>query len=222
MIDLVFLGPPGAGKGTYAKKLKEILGIPHISTGDIFREAVASGTELGERVKNILDRGELVPDDIVNEVVRERLSRPDCERGFILDGYPRTVDQAKALDEMLEEMGKDLTWSIFFDVPEEVIVQRITNRRICPKCGRIYNLLTSPPKEDNLCDVCKVPLIQREDDKEEVVRKRYKVYMENTFPVIGYYEEKGKLRKIDGTVGLDKVVKEVLRLVDKDQNATRD
>ena len=173
MIDLVFLGPPGAGKGTYAKELVKILGIPHISTGDMFREAVASGSEIGKKVKEIMDRGDLIPDDIVNAVVKERLSKPDCEKGFILDGYPRTVEQAKALDEMLKEMNRELTWAIFFDVPEDVVVVRLTNRRICPKCGRIYNLLTSPPKEDNLCDVCKVPLVQRDDDKEEVVRRRY-------------------------------------------------
>ncbi len=216
MIDLVFLGPPGAGKGTYARKLKEILGIPHISTGDIFREAVAAGTELGRKVKHILESGELVPDEIVNEVVRERLSEPDCEKGFILDGYPRTVAQAEALDEMLREMGRSLMWAILFDVPEDVVVQRITNRRVCPKCGRIYNLITNPPKEDNLCDECKVPLIQREDDKEEVVRKRYRIYMENTLPVVEYYEKKGKLQKIDGTAGLDAVIEEVLKLVNKD------
>ncbi len=216
MIDLVFLGPPGAGKGTYARKLKEILGIPHISTGDIFREAVAAGTELGRKVKHILESGELVPDEIVNEVVRERLSEPDCKKGFILDGYPRTVAQAEALDEMLREMGRSLMWAILFDVPEDVVVQRITNRRVCPKCGRIYNLITNPPKEDNLCDECKVPLIQREDDKEEVVRKRYRVYMENTLPVVEYYEKKGKLQKIDGTAGLDAVIEEVLKLVNKD------
>ncbi len=217
MIDLVFLGPPGAGKGTYAKKLREILGIPHISTGDIFREAVANGTELGKKVKPIMESGELVPDEIVNKVVRDRLSKPDCEKGFILDGYPRTVAQAKALDEMLKDMGRELMWAILFDVPEDVIVQRITNRRVCPKCGRIYNLITNPPKEDNLCDVCKVPLIQREDDKEEVVRRRYRVYMEYTFPVVGYYDSKGKLQKVDGTIGLDKVIEEVLKLVDKDK-----
>ena len=219
MIDLVFLGPPGAGKGTYAKELVKILGIPHISTGDMFREAVASGSELGKKVKEIMDRGDLIPDEIVNAVVRERLSKPDCEKGFILDGYPRTVEQAKALDEMLKEMKRELMWAIFFDVPEDVVVVRLTNRRICPKCGRIYNLLTSPPKEDNLCDVCKVPLVQREDDKEEVVRRRYKVYMEKTVPVVEYYEERGKLQRLDGTAGVENVVKEVLRLVDKAQES---
>ncbi len=219
MINLVFLGPPGAGKGTYAKELVKILGIPHISTGDMFREAVASGSELGKKVKEIMDRGDLVPDEIVNAIVRERLSKPDCERGFILDGYPRTVAQARALDEMLKQMGKELMWAVFFDVPEDVVVLRLTNRRICPKCGRIYNLISNPPKEDNLCDVCKVPLIQRDDDKEEVVRRRYKIYMENTVPVVDYYEEREKLKKIDGTLGVERVVKEVLKLVDKDKDS---
>lgn len=219
MIDLVFLGPPGAGKGTYAKELVKILGIPHISTGDMFREAVASGSELGKKVKEIMDRGDLIPDDIVNAVVKERLSKPDCEKGFILDGYPRTVEQARALDEMLKEMNRELMWAIFFDAPEDVVVVRLTNRRICPKCGRIYNLLTSPPKEDNLCDVCKVPLVQRDDDKEEVVRRRYKVYMEKTVPVVEYYEKRGKLQRLDGTAGVENVVKEVLNLVDKAQES---
>jgi len=213
MIDLVFLGPPGAGKGTYAKELVKKLGIPHISTGDMFRETAASGTELGRKVKEIMERGDLVPDELVNEMVRQRLLKDDCKEGFILDGYPRTVNQAKALDEMLKDMGRQLSAAIFFEVPEEVVVKRLTNRRICPKCGRIYNLLTMPPKEDNLCDVCKVPLIQRDDDKEDVVRRRYKVYMESTLPVIDYYEAEGKLKKVDGTLGVERVVEEVLKIL---------
>ena len=213
MKNLVFLGPPGAGKGTYAKALVKELGIPHISTGDMFRETASSGSELGRKIKETMERGDLVPDELVNEMVKERLSRSDCKDGFILDGYPRTVAQAEALDGILKEMGKELTWAIFFDVPEEVVVQRLTNRRICPKCGRIYNLLTMPPKEDNLCDVCKVPLIQRDDDKEEVVRRRYKVYMENTVPVVEYYEDAGKLKRIDGTIGVENVVGEILNLL---------
>ena len=212
-INLVFLGPPGAGKGTYAKKLREHVNIPHISTGDMFREAATSGTELGKKVKEIMEKGELVPDDIVNEVVRERLLKDDCKRGFILDGYPRTVPQAEALEKILEELGEKLTAAIFFDVPEDVVVERLTNRRICPKCGRIYNLLSMKPKEDELCDVCKVKLIQRDDDKEEVVRKRYKVYMENTKPVIEFYNKKKLLFTIDGTIGLEKVTQEVLNII---------
>jgi len=211
--NLVFLGPPGAGKGTYAKALVEILKIPHISTGDMFREAARSGTELGRKIKEIMERGDLVPDELVNEMVKERLSRDDCKDGFILDGYPRTVAQAEALDSILRDLGTKLTYAIFFEVPEEVVVQRLTNRRICPKCGRIYNLLTMPPKEDELCDVCKVKLVQRDDDKEEVVRRRYKVYMENTVPVVEYYQKKDKLRKIDGTIGVENVVEEILNLL---------
>ena len=213
MKNLVFLGPPGAGKGTYAKALKERLGIPHISTGDMFRETARSGTELGKRIKEIMERGDLVPDELVNEMVRERLSRDDCRNGFILDGYPRTVAQAEALDGILEDMGTQLTYAIFFDVPEEVVVKRLTNRRICPKCGRIYNLLTMPPKEDELCDVCKVKLIQREDDREDVVRRRYKVYMESTLPVIEYYKKREKLEEIDGTIGVERVVEEIMDLL---------
>ncbi len=213
MKNLVFLGPPGAGKGTYAKALVEILKIPHISTGDMFREAARSGTELGRKIKEIMERGDLVPDELVNEMVKERLSRDDCKDGFILDGYPRTVAQAEALDSILRDLGTKLTYAIFFEVPEEVVVQRLTNRRICPKCGRIYNLLTMPPKEDELCDVCKVKLVQRDDDKEEVVRRRYKVYMENTVPVVEYYQKKDKLRKIDGTIGVENVVEEILNLL---------
>lgn len=213
MIGLVFLGPPGAGKGTYAKELVKRLSIPHISTGDMFRETAASGTELGIKVKEIMERGDLVPDELVNEMVRQRLLKDDCKDGFILDGYPRTVNQAKALDEMLKDMGRQLSAAIFFEVPEEIVVKRLTNRRICPKCGKIYNLLTMPPKKDNLCDVCKVPLIQRDDDKEDVVRRRYKVYMESTLPVIDYYEAGGKLKKVDGTLGVERVVEEVLRIL---------
>ncbi len=213
MIGLVFLGPPGAGKGTYAKELVKRLSIPHISTGDMFRETAASGTELGIKVKAIMERGDLVPDELVNEMVRQRLLKDDCKDGFILDGYPRTVNQAKALDEMLKDMGRQLSAAIFFEVPEEVVVKRLTNRRICPKCGKIYNLLTMPPKKDNLCDVCSVPLIQRDDDKEDVVRRRYKVYMESTLPVIDYYEAEDKLKKVDGTLGVERVVEEVLRIL---------
>ncbi len=213
MISLVFLGPPGAGKGTYAKEITNKLGIPHISTGDMFRETADSGTDLGKKIKEIMERGDLVPDELVNEMVKERLSREDCKKGFILDGYPRTVAQAEALDNILKEMGKELTAAIFFDVPVDVVVERLTNRRVCPKCGKIYNLKTLPPKVDGVCDVCGSELIQRDDDKEEVVRRRYEVYMDNTYPVVEYYEKKGKLYKIDGTLGVDMVVEEVLKIV---------
>jgi adenylate kinase len=212
-IDMVFLGPPGAGKGTYAKELVKLLDIPHISTGDMFREAVASGSELGKKVEEILKKGELVPDDITISIVKERLSKEDCKKGFILDGFPRTVDQAKALDEILTSLGRKLRYAFYFEVSEELVVQRITNRRICKNCGKIYNLLTMPPKVEGKCDVCGGELYQREDDKEEVVRKRYRVYMENTHPVIEYYQKQNKLFTIDGASGVDSVIKEVLNII---------
>ncbi|PLV55655.1 adenylate kinase [Thermotoga sp. SG1] len=214
MAYLVFLGPPGAGKGTYAKRIQEKTGIPHISTGDIFRDIVKKeNDELGKKIKEIMEKGELVPDELVNEVVKRRLSEKDCEKGFILDGYPRTVAQAEFLDSFLESQNKHLTGAVLFDVPEDVVVQRLTSRRICPKCGRIYNMISLPPKEDELCDDCKVKLVQRDDDKEETVRHRYKVYLEKTQPVIDYYERKGILKKVDGTIGIDNVVAEVLKII---------
>ncbi|MBO8139636.1 MAG: adenylate kinase [Thermosipho sp. (in: Bacteria)] len=212
-LDMVFLGPPGAGKGTYAKELVKLFNIPHISTGDMFREAVASGSELGKKVEEILKRGDLVPDDLTISIVKDRLSKEDCKNGFILDGFPRTVDQAKALDEILNFLGRELGYAFYFEVNEEVVVQRITNRRICKNCGKIYNLLTMPPKVDGKCDVCGGELFQREDDGEEVVRNRYKVYMENTYPVIEYYQKQNKLFTIDGASGVDSVIKEVLNIV---------
>ncbi|MBO8161945.1 MAG: adenylate kinase [Thermosipho sp. (in: Bacteria)] len=212
-MNIVFLGPPGAGKGTYAKELVKMLGIPHISTGDMFREAVASGSELGKKVEEILKKGELVPDDLTISIVKERLAKEDCEKGFILDGFPRTVDQAKALDEILKMLNKKLEYAIYFEVSEDVVVQRITNRRVCKNCGKIYNLITLPPKVDGKCDVCGGELYQREDDKEEVVKRRYRVYMENTYPVIEYYQKQNKLFTVDGSSGVDSVIKEVLNII---------
>ncbi|ONN27252.1 adenylate kinase [Thermosipho affectus] len=212
-MNIVFLGPPGAGKGTYAKKLANILNIPHISTGDIFREEIASKSDLGKKVEEILKRGELVPDDLTNTIVKERLSKYDCKKGFILDGFPRTVAQAKALDEILKKLGRELGYAIYFEASEEVVVERISNRRICKNCGKIYNLITLPPKVNGKCDVCGGELYQREDDREEVVRKRYKVYMENTFPVIEYYRKDNKLFTVDGSMDVDSVIKEVLNII---------
>ncbi|WP_084728069.1 adenylate kinase [Thermosipho atlanticus] len=212
-MNMVFLGPPGAGKGTYAKELVRILEIPHISTGDMFREAVASGSELGKKVEEILKKGDLVPDDLTISIVKERLSHEDCKKGFILDGFPRTVDQAKALDEILTSLGRELGYAVYFEVSEDIVVKRITNRRICKKCGKIYNLITLPPKIDGKCDICGGELYQREDDREEVVRNRYKVYMNNTYPVIEYYQKQNKLFTIDGASGVDSVIKEVLNII---------
>jgi len=208
MVNLVLLGPPGVGKGTYAKELSKKLGIPHISTGDIFREEVKKRSPLGLKVKEYLDKGLLVPDEIVNEVVRQRLSKEDCKKGFILDGYPRTLAQAKALDAMTK-----IDAALYFTAPKEVIIERVSGRRICPKCGAIYHIKNIPPKKPGICDVCGTPLIQREDDKPEVVEKRLKVYEETMKPVIDYYREKGLLIEVDAS---DPVVEKIVeRAIEK-------
>lgn len=212
---IVLLGAPGAGKGTLAKDLVKFLNVPHISTGDMFREAVSSGSDLGKQVEQILKTGALVPDEIVNKLVGERLSRRDCRNGFIFDGYPRTVQQALALDEMLKEMGQKLDAVLYLRVDEDVVVKRLTNRRICPRCGKIYNLLSMPPKEDELCDDCKIKLIQRDDDREEVVRNRFRVYNELTAPLIDYYKQKGILLELDSSTDHEIVVERTLNLLKK-------
>lgn len=194
MVNLVLLGPPGVGKGTYAKELSRRLSIPHISTGDIFREEVKKGTPLGLKVKEYLDRGVLVPDNIVNEVVKQRLGMNDCRRGFILDGYPRTLNQAKALDSMVR-----IDAVLYFTAPKEVIIERVSGRRICPKCGAIYHVKNIPPKKPGVCDICGSKLIQREDDKPEVVERRLRVYEETMRPVIEYYRSRGLLIEVDAS-----------------------
>ncbi|QAV33062.1 Adenylate kinase [Fervidobacterium changbaicum] len=212
-MNLVFLGPPGAGKGTYAKRVVEKYNIPHISTGDIFREAIAKGTELGKKVQDIVNSGNLVPDELTNALVEERLKQPDCANGFILDGYPRTLNQAKALDEMLSAMGKALCAAIYFEIDEETVVQRISTRRVCSKCGKVYNLITLPPKTEGICDDCGGQLIQREDDKEDVVRGRYRVYIEKTSPLIEYYRNQNKLFTLDGRKSVEEVMKMLFNIL---------
>ncbi len=214
-MNLIFLGPPGAGKGTQAKRVVEKYGIPQISTGDMLREAVAMGTELGKKAKEYMDKGELVPDEIVIGIVKERLQQPDCEKGFILDGFPRTIAQAEALDEMLKELNKKIDAVINIVVPEEEVVKRITNRRTCRNCGAVYHLIYAPPKEDNKCDKCGGELYQRDDDKEETVRERYRVYRENTEPLIDYYRKRGVLYDVDGTKDIEGVWKEIEAILEK-------
>jgi len=214
MMRLVFLGPPGAGKGTQAKILSEKLGIPHISTGDMLREAIASGSELGKRVEAVVSSGALVSDELMAEIIRNRLSQSDCSGGFILDGYPRTIKQAETLKEILQELGNKLDLVILLDVDEETLVERITSRRVCPNCHAVYNLKNNPPKEDNVCDRCGTKLVQREDDTEEVVRNRYRVYLEKTHPLIEYYEKEGLLRRIPGDKSQDDVTKMLFDLLE--------
>jgi adenylate kinase len=196
---LLLFGPPGSGKGTQAVLLGDVLKIPHISTGDIFRQQVKDGTELGREVQAIMQAGALVPDDLVNRIVESRIGQPDCAKGFILDGYPRTVPQAKMLDEMLGRIGKGKV-VVNLLVDYNIIVARIAARRQCPVCGASYNLVSNPPKKDMVCDRDGAQLIQREDDKEEVVRKRFEAYNEQTLPVMDFFRKAG-YRLVDVTGG---------------------
>jgi len=204
-MNIILLGPPGGGKGTQARFITEKFGIPQISTGDMLRDAVTNKTDLGLKAKEYMDAGKLVPDDLVIKIVEERLKRDDCKDGFILDGFPRTLLQAEALDKILTRMSKKIDYVINIDVPAEDIVKRLTSRRICKKCGNIYNLLSNPPKIDGKCDICGGELYQREDDKEETVRRRLQVYKEDTEPLIMYYKSKGVLKTIDGRKDIDDV-----------------
>ncbi len=212
-MNIVFLGPPGAGKGTQAKKIAEKYGIPQISTGDMFREHLSKGTELGLKAKEYMDKGQLVPDEVVLGMVEERLKQPDCEKGFILDGFPRTVPQAEALDQLLEKMGKKIDYAICIDVPDEELVKRLTGRRTCKKCGMMYHVMFKPPKEEGKCDVCGGELYQRADDNEETVRNRLKVYHEQTEPIIQFYEKKGVLYRIDGMGSIDEIFERIVKLL---------
>ncbi len=195
---LILLGPPGAGKGTQAKLLSTELRVPHISTGDMFRDHKARGTEIGKKVQAIMDAGGLVTDDVTNAMVKERLSRPDVAPGFILDGYPRTTAQAEFLDQILRSLGRAITRCLSYEVAEEVLVERMSGRRSCPKCGTVYHVSQNPPKRDGFCDRDDTGLVQREDDKPATVKKRLQEYAAKTEPLRRYYREKGLLTQIEG------------------------
>ncbi len=208
-MNFVFLGMPGAGKGTQAKIISKKYNIPHISTGDILREAVANKTELGLKAKKYMDEGALVPDELVVSLVEERLKQPDCEKGFILDGFPRNVEQAKVLEDMLNRIDKNLDAVFFFSLKEDVVIKRLTARRVCSKCGAVYNMLYNPPKVEGICDLCGGKLIIRDDDKEEVVRNRLETYNRETAPLITFYMKKGILHTIDASLSVEEVTKEI-------------
>ncbi len=207
MIRLVFLGPPGAGKGTQAAKLKEKYGIVHISTGDILRENVKNMTELGKKAKEYMDAGKLVSDDLIIEMIKRRINADDCKNGYILDGFPRTIAQAEALERMLGEDSKSLK-VIYFDVSDDLILERLTGRRVCKDCGAVYHVAYNPPKNDR-CDECGGELYQRSDDTEEVVKNRLSVYKEQTAPLVEYYSKKGLLYKIDASKQPDDVFNQI-------------
>jgi adenylate kinase len=219
---IVLLGPPGAGKGTQAKRITERYGLPQISTGDLLRENVRTSTALGLKAKDIMARGELVPDELLYDMVAERIRRPDCERGYILDGFPRTAGQAGWLDAFLEheifdnpKRGKQLPFVISMDVDYNVLLLRLTGRRTCPTCERIYNVHFHPPRVDELCDVDGAKLATRNDDREEVIRERLQAYERQTRPVAEYYQRKGRMVSVDGMSSPDQVTEQIFREIAK-------
>ena len=212
-MKIIMLGAPGAGKGTQAKKIAAKYNIPHISTGDIFRANIKNGTELGKKAKTYMDQGLLVPDDLVVDLVVDRVGQDDCERGYVLDGFPRTIPQAEALTKALAEMGQKVDYAIDVDVPDENIVRRMSGRRACVGCGATYHVVYAPTKKEGICDTCGGELILRDDDKPETVQKRLNVYHEQTQPLIDYYTEAGILKTVDGTVDIDDVFQSIVDIL---------
>ncbi|MFZ3123043.1 MAG: adenylate kinase [Thermodesulfovibrionales bacterium] len=211
---LVLLGAPGAGKGTQAKKLIDKYGIPQISTGDILRKAVADGTPLGKEAKSYMDKGELVPDKVVIGLIQDRLKQADCKKGFILDGFPRNTAQAETLDGMLKKLGMPIDSALSVDVPKDDLMKRLTGRRTCKNCQQMYNVYFSPPKKAGVCDKCGGELFQRDDDKEETIKRRLDVYDAQTAPLIDYYNKKGILKSVMGIGSIDDIFKKVCTVLE--------
>ncbi len=209
-MNIILLGAPGAGKGTQAVVLSQKLSLAHIASGDLFRQAQNSGTELGNTAKSYMEKGLLVPDEITVKMVLERISEPDCANGFILDGFPRNLEQAKALEKVLNDKGQGIDKVVYIKVPEEELVRRLAGRRICRNCQTPYHVTDMPPKVEGKCDRCGGELYQRPDDKEETVRSRIKVYSEETAPLVDYYRKAGKLLEVDGAQGAKKVTNELV------------
>ncbi|MFC0477028.1 adenylate kinase [Robertmurraya beringensis] len=208
-MNLVLMGLPGAGKGTQAEKIVEKYSIPHISTGDMFRAAMKEGTELGLKAKSFMDQGALVPDEVTIGIVRERLSKDDCQKGFLLDGFPRTVAQAEALENMLTELDKKIDYCLNIDVDHNILMERLTGRRICKECGATYHLVFNPPAKDGTCDRCGGELYQRADDNEETVHNRLEVNIQQSEPLLHFYETKGYLKNINGQQDINDVFKDI-------------
>jgi len=208
-MKIVFMGPPGAGKGTQAEKIVETYQIPHISTGDMFRKAIKDQTELGMEAKRYMDQGALVPDHVTIGIVKDRLSEPDCVKGFLLDGFPRTVEQANALDEILVSLDSKIDYVINIDVDLSILKERLTGRRICRSCGATYHMIFNPPKVEGICDKCGGELYQRKDDNEETVGNRLEVYVKQTKPLLDYYSQAGNLVNINGQQSIDLVFADI-------------
>lgn len=207
---LILLGPPGAGKGTQAKRVIEEFDIPHISTGDIFRKNIKEKTELGQKVEGLLAEGKLVPDELTIEIVWDGLDQEDCKNGFLLDGFPRTIPQAEALDEGLAKRGLKLDRVLNIDVDKDSLVKRLSGRRVCPNCGASYHIDNNPPKVEGICDVCQTPVIQREDDKEQTVLDRIKVYDSQTKPLVDFYNKQDLVFTVDGTLPIDEITNKLV------------
>ena len=213
MLNIILMGPPGAGKGTQAVKLEQEYKLPHISTGDMFREETSSGSALGNQVKAIIERGDLVPDELTVAIVKARLSKDDCAKGYILDGFPRTLPQAEALEKMGREIGREVSLVINIGAPDEELVRRISGRRVCPKCGASYNVVSMKPKKEGICDLCGTPLIQRKDDNEASLKVRLANYYKSTAPLLSFYKERKLLHDYDGMMGSVKLNEELTSLL---------
>lgn len=209
------MGLPGAGKGTQAEKINKKYNIPHISTGDMFRLAIKEGTDLGMKAKDYMDQGDLVPDEVTIGIVKERLSKADCVNGFLLDGFPRTIAQAEALQQLLTDLNRSIDYVLHVDVPEEKLVERLTGRRICPTCGTTYHVVYNPPKQEGVCDNDGSKLIQRDDDQPETVKKRLSVNIEQTQPLLDFYQDKGYLLKVDGDRDIEVVFQDIQTILGK-------
>lgn len=212
-MKIIMLGAPGAGKGTQAVRIAKEYNIPHVSTGDIFRANIKNGTELGKKAKSYMDKGQLVPDEVTIEMLLKRIEEDDCGGGYVLDGFPRTIAQAESLKESLNAKNQKIDYAINIDVPDSAIVERMSGRRSCPKCGSSFHVSFNPPKKDGVCDNCGESLIQRDDDKPETVEKRLEVYHEQTKPLVDYYDSEGILRTVDGTKTTDEVFESIAEVL---------
>lgn len=213
MLNIILMGLPGAGKGTQAEKIKEKYQIPHISTGDMFRSSIKEGTVLGKKAQSFMDQGALVPDEVTIGIVEERLQKDDCQRGFLLDGFPRTIAQAEALQEILNKLDTTLDHVLHVNVPDENLVERLSGRRTCPTCGRTYHIIYNPPVKEGVCDKDGTELIQRTDDEPDMVKKRLDVNKEQTKPLLDFYEEKGYLVTVNGDQDIDNVFQDIVEIL---------